>query len=56
MTRLLIFLLSTTYAILIGKDTILELIHPYFKDKIPFLTFPAADIHLSVSFSGIQLI
>lgn len=52
----LIFLFATTYAILICKDTILELTHPYFRVKTPFVPFPAADFHLSIYFSGIQLI
>lgn len=56
MTGLLICLLPTTYATLIWKETFLELVHTYFKDKIVFLPLPAADFCSFISFPGIQLI
>lgn len=56
MTGLLIFLLLATYAILICKDTFLELVHTYFKAKVIFLPIPAADFCPSISFPGSQLI
>lgn len=56
MTGLLILLLPTTYAILICKDTFLQLVHTYFKAKIVFLPLPAADFCSSTSFPGTHLI